>query len=306
MPPNPHFLFASAAQFTRFVRARALAAALVAGLSACATQPPAPVVPESAAPPGTKAGVLAASGAAGTALAPPASTTGAAASVPAPRAGTLDFSILTSDVRGLYRQHLKDANGLTYGLDPAQSDIRIFAFRAGLGARFGRNHVIAVPQFSGLAWVPDSGLRGGSAHFSFRIGDLAVDPPALRATTGGGFAGTLGTADSHAILEHLMGERGFQAATFPLVQASVTVDTGEQPVAIADVALSLHGETHHQRVVLKVHADAQQIEATGSLAFRQGDFGLKPYAVLGGLMAVDELVAVEFHLRGTVLAPGSL
>jgi hypothetical protein len=261
---------------------------LLLALVGCAAAPSAPALPATPATPSLPA-------------------THALPSTPASGvpAQMLSFATLRPDTRAAYAKRANEG-GNSYGLDPARSDIRIYAFRAGLGARFGHNHVLTVPRFSGLAWIPAQGLRGATADFGFRLSDLTVDPPALRAETGGGFAGTLGEADIRGTLEHLLGEQGFQAVSFPWIEVHAEIETGELPIAIADVALSLHGETHHQRVVLRVLADAQAIEASGTLAFRQGDFGLKPYAVMGGLLAVDELVAVEFRLRGGPLAPGSL
>jgi hypothetical protein len=213
---------------------------------------------------------------------------------------TFQWSTLRPEVRKRYQGLQKEA-GVVFGLDPAHSDIRIYAFRAGLGARFGHNHVLSVPRFSGLAWTPEKGLRGASADIGFRLADLALDAPALRAATGGAFGTALTDADIRATFEHLVGEQGFQSVSFPWIEIATTVEAGEVPVAIADVALTLHGETHHQRVMLKVQADAQHLEASGMLTFRQGDYGLKPYAVMGGLLAVDDLVAIEFTLRGVPL-----
>ena len=286
--------------------------AIVLALAACSTTPPVLVDPPSA----KAAAIPLATGTSASASATSSRTPGPAPTGPASQtpaatalnglAGTpsFDFGTLRPEVRHRYQAGL--ASGTTYGLDPARSDIRIYAFRAGLGARFGHNHVITVPRFSGLAWTPEKGLHGATADVGFRLRDLAVDPPALRAATGGAFAGTLSEDDIKGTFEHLLGEQGFQAVSWPWIEISTTIETGESPVAIADVALTLHGETHHQRVPLKVQVDAQHLEATGMLAFRQGDYGVKPYAILGGLVAVDDLVAIEFTLRGLPLPKGTL
>lgn len=217
------------------------------------------------------------------------------------------LSHLDGATRAPYRSHLVASEGTSYLLQPARSEVRIYAFREGaIGMRLGHNHVISVPQFAGLAWAPAKGLRGGSADFSLRLSEIALDAPALRQETGGAFGTVLKDSDIKGTLDHLLGEQGFQAERFPVIAAKLVVETGEAPIAIADLALSLHGETHHQRIVMKVLADAQGIEAQGSFAFRQGDFGLKPYAMLGGLLAVDELVAVSFTLRGSALKAGQL
>jgi len=222
----------------------------------------------------------------------------------APSANTspaADLSLLRPAIRTHYRE-LQASGGQLYQLDPARSELRIYAFRAGLAARLGHNHILAVQRFSGLAWAPAKGLRGASADVGFRLRELQVDPPALRAETGGGFASPLDPEAVQGTLDHLLSEQGFDAASHPWIEVSATVETGEAPLAVADFALSLHGETHHQRVPLRVQVDERHLEVSGTLAFRQGDYGIKPYAVMGGLLAVDDLVVVEFHLRGLPLA----
>ncbi len=219
---------------------------------------------------------------------------------PAAASATPDFSVLRPATRAHYRE-LREGKGVVYQLEPSRSDIRIYAFRAGPGARFGHNHVLAVPHFSGLAWAPAKGMRGASADLGFRLSDVQVDSPALRAETGGGFATPLDADAIRGTQEHLLSAQGFDAASHPWIEASATIETGEAPLAIVDFALTLHGETHHQRVALRFEADDRHVEASGTLAFRQGDYGIKPYAVMGGLLAVDDLVAVEFHLRGVPL-----
>lgn len=270
---------------------------LAMALTACAStggSAPAAVAERPGALPDSGAALPAAGSNAHWAPAPAPGMPGSAAA-PVP-----DLAMLRPPVRTRYRE-LQTRDGRVFLLDPARSDIRIYAFRAGAAARFGHDHVIAVPRFSGLAWAPPKGLRGGTADFGFRLVDLAVDPPALRAETGGAFGSALDAEAVQGTYRHLIGEQGFDAASHPWIEASATIETGEVPLAIADLALSLHGETHHQRVVLHVAADERHLEVSGALVFRQGDFGIKPYAVMGGLLAVDQLVAVEFHLRGTPL-----
>lgn len=265
-----------------------LLALLLSMLSACTSLP-------AAAPGAASAGSNAVPAAPVVRVSPP--PTSATPPAPPPVA---DLSVLRPPVRARYRDHQGSA-GQVYLIDPARSEIRIYAFRAGTAARFGHNHVLTVPRFSGLAWAPGKGLRGGTADLGFRLADVTVDPPALRAETGGAFATPLDEEAVRGTYEHLVGAQGFDAASHPWIEIGVSVETGEVPVAIADVALTLHGQTHHQRVMLRVQADERRLEVEGQLTFRQGDYGLQPYAVMGGLLAVDDLVAVDFHLRGAPL-----
>lgn len=232
-------------------------------------------------------------------------TSVAVVAVPTVQAGTAaghpDLSLLAPDARVTYRTLLKEGEGQVYALDPVRSDVRIYALRAGVGARFAHNHVLQVPHFSGLAFVPEKGLRGGSAQVAFRLADLTLDDAAMRKATGGSFAPPLSAADIAGTREHMLSEQNFQAERFPQLVISSVIEAGEQPVASADVAITLHGETHHQRVLLKVHTGDGLLDVAGSLFLRQSDYGVKPYTVMGGLIGVDDLVGVEFSLHGAQL-----
>ena len=112
-------------------------------LSGCAGTPNIPAAvssPDSGAGPGP-----------GTASAPGSLPGPSVATAPA--AAPPDLSVLRPVVRERYRSHVGDGGNL-YEFDPAHSDIRIYAFRAGTAARFGHNHVLTAPHFSGLAWAP--------------------------------------------------------------------------------------------------------------------------------------------------------
>ena len=45
---------------------------------------------------------------------------------------------------------LRAAGGRVFTLNPALSEVRIYAFRAGKAAKFGHNHVLSAPAFEGF------------------------------------------------------------------------------------------------------------------------------------------------------------
>jgi hypothetical protein len=51
-------------------------------------------------------------------------------------------------------------------------------------------------------------------------------------------------------------------------------------------------------VPLTVTGWPERLQVTGSLVLRQTDFGVQPLSVLGGLLAVEDAVVVEFTLQG--------
>ncbi|NGY04816.1 YceI family protein [Solimonas terrae] len=185
--------------------------------------------------------------------------------------------------------------GIVYLLQPEPSRTTIYVYRAGRAAHFGHNHVLTVPQLEGWVQVPDDQLNAARFSLRFRLDQLQVDDAALRAATGGGFS-TPRSADDIAGTQHNM-LKSLDADHDPWVVLNSVTVVGEWPVAVADVAVTLHGVTRVQRVVLHLQHTARELGARGSLVVRQSDFGIKPFSILGGALGVDDTLAIDFDLQ---------
>lgn len=67
-------------------------------------------------------------------------------------------------------------------------------------------------------------------------------------------------------------------------------------------ALSLHGTTRPLDVPFHARADAPGYRVSGSVRFRQTDFGMTPFSTAGGTIGVPDEIQVDFEL---VLVPAS-
>jgi polyisoprenoid-binding protein YceI len=61
--------------------------------------------------------------------------------------------------------------------------------------------------------------------------------------------------------------------------------------------VTLHGQTRTFQVPSEIDADEKAITVSGRLAFNQTDFGITPYALLGGAIAVKDGLALRFRIR---------
>lgn len=219
--------------------------------------------------------------------APAPSNAGAGDSAPTPPA----------EVGAGYAEAARDHGGTVFTLDAAKSTVRLYVFRGGAAAKAGHNHVFAAPGIEGKVYVPDDPKQ---AQFDVRVRleDLAVDDPAWRAETGESFSGERSRSDIEGTLRNMKSEKGLDAAKFPDVRLVSTAIQGDWPILVADVAVTLHGKTHAQSVMLTVKRAPDRLEATGTLALKQSDFGVEPFSVLGGLLAVQDAVAIRFDLVG--------
>lgn len=195
------------------------------------------------------------------------------------------------------------AGGKLFALSPAQSTVRMYAFRAGKAARFGHNHVLSAPQFSGYFYLSPEGTSASRFALEFRLDQLELDKPEHRAAVGESFAKPLSADAIASTREHMLGEFNMQADRFPLVRIASMEIAGEAPKFAAKVAVEMHGQVREQWVPITVRGLTQATEgsgpivAEGALVLRQSDFGITPYSVLGGLLAVRDEVIVEFSLQ---------
>lgn len=235
----------------------------------------------SATAPGTVSGVAAASGS----DAVPAS---AAASARAPAGASSCADWLRLQQAG---------EGRLYAFDPAQSTLRILVSRGGRLASLGHNHVIAAEQHAaGQVYLPRDGFAAAGAELSFRLDQLVLDAPAWRTAMGGDFAKILSEADIAGTRANML--KALDAAQFPVVTAVTRTVEGGWPRLVLRLDITLHGQTR----TLDMPVEATQpegdgpLKARGRLVLRQTDFGIQPFTVLGGLLAIQDPLTIELEL----------
>lgn len=63
--------------------------------------------------------------------------------------------------------------------------------------------------------------------------------------------------------------------------------------------LALHGQTRRVTIPVAAKWSNEWLGVNGKVAFRQSDFGIKPYKKMGGTIAVQDAVEVELALQAT-------
>ncbi|WP_255206160.1 YceI family protein [Janthinobacterium sp. BJB401] len=181
---------------------------------------------------------------------------------------------------------------------PEESLLTITVRRGGALARLGHDHVVASRSLHGVV-APAL----GRAQFRFRLDAMSVDEASLRQAAG---LTTAPSADAIAGTRHNMLVRVLEAERYPWVSIDAR-RTGDKEVFEADI--TLHGVTRTLRLPVRVEqtADGRRLQASGSLLLKQSDFGIVPFSVLGGAMAVQDQMELAFRItaRQEVSAPGS-
>ncbi len=224
---------------------------------------------------------------------------GCTTSVPVlpPAAAPPPSATVPTDLRAPYSTLGTDGDRV-FRLDPKLSEVRIFVFRGGAAARFGHNHVLSAPRFEGYVFVPRTGPAAGRFDLQFRLEELEVDAPEIRAGLGSAFSGELSPADIEGTRTHMLGNESLQAQQFPFMRIHSLQIVGEVPKFAAQVLIELHGQQHDMWVPLQVEGLPDRISVSGSLVLRQTDFSMQPLSVLGGFLTVHDEVLIDFHLVG--------
>src|SRR5712692_10242763 len=184
-----------------------------------------------------------------------------------------------------------------FRVDSPESLVVIEVRRSGSLARLGHDHVVASHEVGGYV-APDE----GRADLYVQLERLEVDEAALR--TEAGFDTQPTESDIEGTRANML-VRVLEVDKFPFALVRVSgVDASRREAAMS-VAITLHGVTRALQVpATTIDADADLIEVTGRLSLDQTDFGITPYSVLGGAIAVRNGVDLRFRIRARRL-PGA-
>ncbi|RZL32720.1 MAG: YceI family protein [Rubrivivax sp.] len=165
----------------------------------------------------------------------------------------------------------------------AGNELRILVFRGGSAARLGHNHVLRAGDLR-VDWA------AAGPVLTFRLDALAIDPPALRERLGGAFASAVDDDARAGTRANLL--KALDAATHGEVEVRTLQQVGEGGRCAVEAEITLHGVTRRQWFV----AEVDGARARGEVVIRQSDFGIQPFTVLGGLLAVQDALVVQFEL----------
>src|SRR6266567_1240233 len=182
-----------------------------------------------------------------------------------------------------------------FRVDSRESLVVIEVRRGGSLARLGHDHVVASHEVGGYV-APDE----GRADLYVQLERLEADEAALRAEAG--FDTQPTESDIEGTRANML-VRVLEADRFPFALIRVGGADASRREAAMSVAITLQGVTRALQVPATIDADADKISVTGRLSLDQTDFGITPYSVLGGAIAVRNGVDLRFRIRARRL-PG--
>jgi len=170
-------------------------------------------------------------------------------------------------------------------IDSASSLIAVTVRRGGILARLGHDHVVASHTVSGT--VTPSQNR---ADLQFRLDQLIVDEADLRQIAG---LDKQPSADAIDGTRHNMLSKVLDAERYPLVQMQVKRISNAQAL---QVSITLHGVTRTLAIPASIREENGSINVKGNVNLKQTDFGITPFSVMAGAMAVQDQMELRFDL----------
>lgn len=170
-------------------------------------------------------------------------------------------------------------------IDSTQSLIAVTVRRGGVLARLGHDHVVASHAISGTV-SPSRNV----ADFTFRLDEMKVDEADLRQIAG---LAKQPSADAIEGTRFNMLNKVLDAERYPLVRVHAERVANDQPL---QVSITLHGVTRALAIPVELREEAGVIKVKGTVMLKQTDFGLTPFSVMGGAMAVQDQMELRFEL----------
>jgi hypothetical protein len=202
-----------------------------------------------------------------------------------------------SSLKDIYA-NLSKSDGKVLVLDPKLSTLKIYAFRGGVAPALGHNHVLTSPNFTGFIFLPAKGISNARFDLTFRLDLLEFENIPDNSKLGEAFSSQLSSDEIKRTREHMLGDDNLQADRFPFVRFHSIHIAGELPKLAAEFQIELHGQNQTMSIPLNLEVLPNRVTVSGSLVLRQSDFGVKPYSVLGGFLAIQNEVVIEFTLVG--------
>ncbi|HET7921235.1 MAG TPA: YceI family protein [Gammaproteobacteria bacterium] len=190
---------------------------------------------------------------------------------------------------------LQTAGATHYRINALQSHIVFLVYRAGPLAAFGHNHVIRAAAIRGDVYFnPRFELSGFS--FNLPVGKFKVDEPAERKAAGADFDSQPSPAAITGTTHNMLGPALLDVAQYPEISVRSVRVEGVPAAAGITLRINLRGAQRDVTVPVVITATESTLTASGAFTFRQSDFGITPFSVLGGGLQVADAVKVRFRI----------
>jgi hypothetical protein len=182
-----------------------------------------------------------------------------------------------------------------YRLNPAASQVDILVYRGGTLARLGHNHVMTSKTVSGRVWL-HSQLEKSGFELAFAVAELIVDDAAARRAAGPEFPPEIPQADKEGTRKNMLRTEVLDGEHFPQVSLQSVRVSGSQESPQITARITIKDASREIEVPATVNVDGSRLTAKGEFDIQQTNFGMKPFSVAMGAIAVKDQLHIKFAL----------
>ncbi len=194
-----------------------------------------------------------------------------------------------ADFPGAYYRRLLAQGKPVFRVDSAHSVAVIVVRRGGLLAHSG-----TITRSPVMTSRVTSRPSEGRADLYVPLDVLAVDEPALRSEAR---LDTQPSAADIAGTRRNMLVKVLETGEYPYARVAVVEGIADGDARPIRAAVTLHGMTRTEDVSVRVERGAGAILVTGAMAIDQSRFGITPFSLLGGAIAVQDRLNIDFRIR---------
>lgn len=179
-----------------------------------------------------------------------------------------------------------------YRADSKLSQILVRAYRGGVMALLGHEHIIASQDVQGYILLnKTAGLC--QADLFVPLAKLNVDDPQLRAEA------ALKTTPSLSSIDNTKKNmlKSIDAINFPFAQLHSSDCSAALSGKETKVVLTIHGVQQERQLAIALQqAQDNQLIVSGKFSILQTEFGIEPFSVFNGLIKVEDKLDLTYQL----------
>ncbi len=210
---------------------------------------------------------------------------------------TLVLTVLALAVPIVSVAQTDDSGAAQFDIDSESSWLQVLVYRGGLLRGLGHNHVVSHSEITGTVTVGEDPLQS-ELMLEFRVVDLEVDDPELRALAGPDFPGQIPQKDIAGTRTNMLGKKLLQAEQFPSIQIRSKQITGSMPDIEVEASVVVRGAEFTVVFPARVELSSDSFVASGNLEIAHGEIGLKRFSAALGTLRVRDTLIVNYEISG--------
>lgn len=185
-----------------------------------------------------------------------------------------------------------------FTVDSKASEVNVHVFRGGTLSRLGHNHMLTSEHLTGRVWIHPSFERSGF-ELQFPVAQLVVDDPKARAAAGGEFPGTIPDDDRNGTRTNMLRAEVLDAEQHPTIKLQSARVSGSAQVAQITTRITIKGVPRDVTVPAALTVEGERLTARGEFDVLQTEFGIKPFTIGLGALAVQDRLHIVFRIVAT-------